>query len=325
LKGLGLLLVAFLLYGILFWYPHHAIAEFNIRDPKDLANAENSYRATMAQILGGIAIGLGLYYTWRRIGIAEEDLKVTKEGQITDRFTRAVDQLGNDKLQIRLGGIYALERISKESKDDYWPIMEILTTYVRENSPIVDRNILIEEVENLNEESFDTKFKVLPDTQAIMTVIGRRKYSLGYGESNCIELSETHLRMINLKKANFEGADLSYSDLIAAHLEKADFKGANLNNVYLNWAYLEGANFEGVDFGGAELEGATFEGANLKGANFYGANLTKTEYLTNDQLSKVETLHAAKLDDYNLIPLKEKYPALFEMPRREEDEEDEEF
>jgi hypothetical protein len=38
-----------------------------------------------------------------------------------------------------------------------------------------------------------------------------------------------------------------------------------------------------------------------------------------DQLSKVETLYAAKLDDYDLTQLKEKYPALFEMPRNEED------
>ena len=37
-------------------------------------------------------------------------------------------------MEIRLGGIYALERISMESEDYYWPIMEILTAYVRKNS-----------------------------------------------------------------------------------------------------------------------------------------------------------------------------------------------
>ena len=54
------------------------------------ATLENQYRATFAQILGGVAIGIGLYYTWRRINIAEEDLKATKEGQITERFTSVV-------------------------------------------------------------------------------------------------------------------------------------------------------------------------------------------------------------------------------------------
>src|SRR3954471_6413642 len=43
--------------------------------------------------------------------------------------------LGSDKLAARLGGIYALERIARESKRDHWPIMETLTAYVRTYAP----------------------------------------------------------------------------------------------------------------------------------------------------------------------------------------------
>jgi hypothetical protein len=56
-------------------------------------------------------------------------------------FTRAIDQLGavdkdgNPVIEIRLGAIYALERIAYESDQDYWAIIEILTSYVRKNSP----------------------------------------------------------------------------------------------------------------------------------------------------------------------------------------------
>jgi hypothetical protein len=57
---------------------------------------ENSYRVTLAQILGGIAIAISLYYTWRRINIYQE-------GQITERFTRAVDQ---DQLYRRIRVCY---------------------------------------------------------------------------------------------------------------------------------------------------------------------------------------------------------------------------
>jgi hypothetical protein len=39
------------------------------------------------QILGGAALLSGLYSTWRT-------LQVNREGQITERFTRAIDQLG---------------------------------------------------------------------------------------------------------------------------------------------------------------------------------------------------------------------------------------
>jgi hypothetical protein len=66
----------------------------------------------------------------------EEQVKADRERRITDNFTpRAVEQLGNDKLETRLGAIYALERIARESPTDHWPIMETLTAYVRERAP----------------------------------------------------------------------------------------------------------------------------------------------------------------------------------------------
>src|SRR5215211_8542662 len=69
----------------------------------------------------------------------EQTQRLTEQGQITDRFNRAIDQLGKvedgQKLfEIRVGGIYALERIARESEEDYWPIMEVLTAYVRQNA-----------------------------------------------------------------------------------------------------------------------------------------------------------------------------------------------
>jgi hypothetical protein len=48
---------------------------------------------------------------------------------IRGSFSKAVEQLGSDKLEVRLGGIYSLERISKESPDDYWTVMENLTAF----------------------------------------------------------------------------------------------------------------------------------------------------------------------------------------------------
>lgn len=116
--------------------PHYQVSELK-NNATEQAKQENLDRTTLAQIFGGVAVGIGLYYTWRRITIAENELKVSQESQITERFTRAVDQLGaidqfgNPAIKIRFGGIYALERIANESKKDYWPIMEILTAYVK--------------------------------------------------------------------------------------------------------------------------------------------------------------------------------------------------
>lgn len=57
-------------------------------------------------LAGGLLLA-GAYLTWRQ-------LQVNREGQITERYTRGVEQLGSDNRGVRVGGIYALERIAKD-------------------------------------------------------------------------------------------------------------------------------------------------------------------------------------------------------------------
>jgi hypothetical protein len=57
--GFGLLLAVILL----IWLPYWRVSQFGINNATENATLENQYRATIAQILGGIAIGIGLYYT----------------------------------------------------------------------------------------------------------------------------------------------------------------------------------------------------------------------------------------------------------------------
>jgi hypothetical protein len=254
---------------LLIFVPHVQVSLSGINNSTIEAAQENQDRATLAQILGGIAIAIGLYYTWRRIGIAEEDLKATKEGQITDRFTRAVNQLGavdkdgNPALEIRLGGIYALERIANESDKDYWPIMEIITAYVRKNSPIDDNNL-------------SKHNEVTSDIQTIITVLGRRKHRYKDGEPKALNLSKTCLDGIGL-----------YED----HLEGIYFRGTHFKRAYINKVHLEEADLREAYFTEADLKGTNFERAILFGANLKGA-----KNLTVDQLCNVKTLYKAELD-----------------------------
>jgi len=231
----------------------------------------------------------------------QESLKVAQEGQITERFTRAIEQLGSDKLQIRLGGIYALERISTESKKDYWPIMEILSAYIRKNSSLES-----EEVKKQN--------KIAMDIQAILTVIRRREDAIDAGKSSSFDLQKTYLQEAylggaNLEETNLEGADLQKANLEKANLQRANLRranlkeanlweanledayleGANLREAYLGGAYLiwtnlmgtdlEEANLIGANLLGTNLEGANLLGTNLEGANLLGANLKATVLL----------------------------------------------
>ena len=102
-------------------------------------------------------------------------------------------------------------------------------------------------------------------------------------------------------------------------LKGANFEGACLIEVHLNVAELKRANLQAANLGGANLEDADLQEANLKGASFKEANLARTdltraEHLSLNQFSKVKTLYETKLDEKFLIPLRRKYPALFEEP-----------
>jgi hypothetical protein len=242
---------------LLFLILNRYVAPTNPGERKDLVLA-------MAQILGGTALLSGLYFTWRT-------LQVNREGQITDRFTRAIDQLGSDELEIRLGGIYALERIARDSEQDHWPIMEVLTAYVRQHT----RRRLPNEGDKREVEEEPVEETGLaapgPDIQAIMAVIRRRIRHFDNGEPEFIDLHGTHLQGANLYKAHLYGANLHGANLSAANLSAANLSGADLSG-----AHLEGAN----------LWEAVLYGARLAGTHLEGANLKATQSLLPDQLQE---------------------------------------
>lgn len=101
---------------------------------REIFDIENSSRATLGQILSGVAVLAGLIFAWQQLGNTSQTLFVSQEGQITDRFSRAVGQLGDEDLTIRLGGIYALERIARDSERDHETVMEILAAFARQRS-----------------------------------------------------------------------------------------------------------------------------------------------------------------------------------------------
>jgi hypothetical protein len=51
---------------------------------------------------------------------------------VTARYTKAIEQLGSGKLDVRIGGIYALERIAHNSPQDQPAVLEVLAAFIRE-------------------------------------------------------------------------------------------------------------------------------------------------------------------------------------------------
>ena len=224
--------------------------------------------ALVVIILGALAGGVALYLLRSSTRERREE---SHERELIERFTRAIDQLGHPALDVRLGGIYSLERLAREWPENHPPIVEILAAYVREHAQLPART-------NGHRES---RLRPPTDVQASLTVLGRRV--LAYDNDAPVGLMHTaltgatltgaHLERSLLSGSNLEGADLFKAHLNAADLEGANLRGAGLLLASLNDTVLWGANLEGARLYGASLEGAALKGANLRNAGLTGANL----------------------------------------------------
>lgn len=282
LLGVGLLVAIILLKG-----PKWQLANLKGLKADQLFDKENEARKTLAQIIGGILVLAGLYYTQDNIRItqevAEKSRDLTREGQITDRFTKAVEQLGRadepgkgNNLAIRLGGIYALERIATESRADHWPVMELLTAYVRQRSFYKGKD----------PKAGQDSFQADADIQAIMTVIGRRKVEYE-SEEQRLNLVGADLRGIKLYHANLNRALLGGVDLRSAIFDDVHLEQTWLLSADLSGAYLPNTDFRGADFGGL---------VNIKGTNLTEADLRGIKHLNCANLNDAQISDRTRLD-----------------------------
>lgn len=240
-------------------YPRQAANSLSGAEVTDVdrRQVENDYRSTGAQILLGIGLLIGVWLTHRRVRAVEKQaesaarqVEVAEQGQITERFTRAIEQLGksgDENLAIRLGGIYALERIMRDSERDHETVRSVLVTVIRNATaaPIPPY---------LNEEEFGSRAKLPSDVQAALTVVGR-----------------------NPPRDPDQAEAL---DLTGAHLAGADLKGLSLTHSKFQSASFDNANLEGTDFEGCDLSKA-----NLRNTRAYAANFTKANLCAADMTS----------------------------------------
>jgi hypothetical protein len=163
------------------------------------------------------------------------DRGLAEQGQITDRYTTAVDQIGtqgDDHLETRLGGVYALERLIVDSPRDRRTIIDVLSAFVRSSAPRPDGKAPCS--------------KVKLDVQAALTVLGT--YS---AEAN---------QVVPVQAADLGGTCLNHANLVDTNLPRAIFTGADLTDATLTRSSLNGANFTG-----ATLTRTNFAHADLTG------------------------------------------------------------
>jgi uncharacterized protein YjbI with pentapeptide repeats/membrane protein implicated in regulation of membrane protease activity len=242
--------------------------------PADLWTRIQQAAGTLAA-LGTLAV---ILFTWQSIQQVDNEHALTREGQVTDRYNAAVTNIGEDSLEVRLGGIYALQRIMEDSPRDQPSIVNVLSTYIRNHAKKPKR-------------ATDTSNgEPASDIQAALTALGSRDPA--HDGTARVDLRGTNLIGANLIRANLRIADLRDVDLRGADLSGADLRGTDLRGTDLR------ADLSDVDLSGADLSGADLHGTNLHGANLSDAYLHGT-YLHDANLHDAD-LRGAYLSDADL-------------------------
>ena len=163
---------------------------------------------------------------------------------MTDPYTKAIEQLGSDKLDVRIGGIYALEGIAVDHARQHPKVMEKLTAFIREHSrePWPPAGTGAEVPERATR----------PDVQSAFTVVGRRNAE----------------HDIPGQPIDLTGAVLDRAYLDRAYLGGADLRAAVLTRAYLTGAVLDRAVLDRADLSGAGLGGADLDDAILTDARW---------------------------------------------------------
>lgn len=89
--------------------------------------AVNAVRSTIVTFLVAVGAVITVLFTARTYTLS-------REGHVTDRYTSAVSQLGSESPYVRVGGIYALERIGHDSPRDRRTIIYVLGAFIRDRS-----------------------------------------------------------------------------------------------------------------------------------------------------------------------------------------------
>jgi uncharacterized protein YjbI with pentapeptide repeats len=276
---------------------------------RDTGISRLTWVALAASTLPGLAALVALLFTWMSVGQTNKDLQISEQGQITTRFNAAITNLGSASLDVRLGGIYALQRMMQDSSRDQRTVVSVLSAFVRQHAPVP--------VSGFKPAG---EYRPPTDVAAVVAVLGNRSADREVTQDGKplyrVDLSSVDLdgldrevglteggmpRRSNFRFANFTGADLRRAglenfDLFGASLDNANMSDVNLQDTDLRQAFLGGANLTN-----ARLGAAVMTGADLGGANLHNAHLSRAEE-TNEtsEADSSANLTRASLIDANL-------------------------
>lgn len=268
-------------------------------NPENLRNLAYSIGALIAVLAGSATI----FFSSIRVWINERATITNEQGLITDRINKAVEGLGAERtvkqdqtewtepnIEVRIGAIFSLERISQDSARDHIQIMEVLCAYVRNGA-------------------FRKGTANREDIQTAITVIGRRSQAR-IRQERVWQLHRNRrgyqldFRRSHLSEIDFSYGDFSFDLFDGVDLDKADFRNCQLQNSSFVAAKLKEAKFDRSKlsfskFRKSDCQKATFRDADLNDATLSQGGFTEANF----EFAKIQTdlFVGAIFDKSNLI------------------------
>lgn len=306
-----IIVLSLLTVGIIWVVPRMQLAKskesLKLEDYLDL---ENEYRKTIAQIIGGVCVLCGFIFTWLQLSATQETIIISEKRLITDRYAKALDQLGNPNKETRLGGIYALGSIAENSTDYISIAKEVLTSYIRRNynADSVLREEFQASMDILTGKQFKISFQKDKESGINLSKTTLIGYDFDNSQLKNAIIEESNFNRSSFIKAEMSGIVASASTFIRAvctdakmtdsQLYGADFTLAKLNGVVMKNSNLKGAKFVDADLSNADLSGCDMSDVDINRASLHGTNLINAIGLSKSQLHNAQIDSTTKLPNY---------------------------
>lgn len=261
-------IVAFVAFAsaFIYFFPAWLVGQGGRMTVDQRIQDTNGARTSLAQVVSGVGLLGTLLFTARTF-------LLTRTGQITSRYESGINQLGDENITVRIGGIYALEQVVEEGPDNQQTILDVLASFVREKTGKRTGGLI------------RATGPLAADVQAALSVLGRRdrQTKVRPPDLHGTVLSGADLQRTLLRGAQLCDTWLDQAQFIDATLDAAHLKGANLNEADLSNASLRAADLTGADLRRARLYRTDFAGATLTQCRLGGCDLSTVRNLTEKQ------------------------------------------
>ena len=239
-------------------------------------------------VAGVVALAFAL---WRALvaqsqaRAAHGQTQTAQQSLLNERYQRGAEMLGSPVPSVRLGGIFALQRLAEERPEQYHvQVMRLLCAFVKD--PDGDAATYAgRQVNPIAVAQHSLRQDVQAAIEGISSILARGTF-IDREPHTYVDLRGAQLSGIYLEGGDLSGADLSYADLVRADLQNTKIRGARLTRVQLQDSNLRSADLTGTNMFRTNLAQADLSHATLDAAYLIQAILDEASF---DQASLAQT------------------------------------